>query len=75
MHDIKYIRNNPSEFEKEIIKRNVKIDLNKILELDKINRSLIQKKETLESEKKKYLKQTTNLYLKNLKNYLQKLKN
>ena len=75
MHDIKYIRNNPSEFEKEIKKRNVKIDLNKILELDKINRSLIQKKETLESEKKKYLKQTTNLYLKNLKNYLQKLKN
>ena len=29
MHDIKYIRNNPSEFEKEIKKRNVKIDLNK----------------------------------------------
>ena len=75
MHDIKYIRNNPSEFEKEIKKRNVKIDLNKILELDKINRSLIQKKETLESEKKKYLKQTTNPYLKNQKNYLQKLKN
>ena len=72
MHDIKYIRNNPSEFEKEIKKRNVKIDLNKILELDKINRSLIQKKETLESEKKKYLKQTTNLYLKNQKKYLQK---
>ena len=56
MHDIKYIRNNPSEFEKEIKKRNVKIDLNKILELDKINRSLIQKKETLESEKKKIKK-------------------
>ena len=56
MHDIKYIRNNPSEFEKEIKKRNVKIDLNKILELDKINRSLIQKKETLESEKKKIYK-------------------
>ena len=56
MHDIKYIRNNPSEFEKEIKKRNVKIDLNKILELDKINRSLIQKKETLESEKKKMSK-------------------
>ena len=56
MHDIKYIRNNPSEFEKEIKKRNVKIDLNKILELDKINRSLIQKKETLETEKKKISK-------------------
>ena len=56
MHDIKYIRNNPSEFEKEIKKRNIKIDLNKILELDKINRSLIQKKETLESEKKKISK-------------------
>ena len=56
MHDIKYIRNNPLEFEKEIKKRNVKIDLNKILELDKINRSLIQKKETLESEKKKISK-------------------
>ena len=75
MHDIKYIRNNPSEFEKEIKKRNVKIDLNKILELDKINRSLIQKKETLESEKKKYLKQMINLYLKNQKNYLQKFIN
>ena len=42
--------------EQSVKKRNVKIDLNKILELDKINRSLIQKKETLESEKKKISK-------------------
>ncbi len=52
MHDIKYIRNNFSEFKKQVNNRNTEVNLDKILELDTKNRSLIQEKEKLESEKK-----------------------
>ena len=57
MHDIKYIRNNFSEFKKQVNNRNVDVNLDKILELDTKNRSLIQEKEKLESEKKTLSKQ------------------
>ena len=52
MHDIKYIRTNSDEFKKGIKNRNVNVDLENILNLDKENRNLIQEKENLESEKK-----------------------
>jgi len=52
MHDIKLIRKNPDFFLKKLIERNSKIDLKKILDLDKKNRELIQKKEKIEQEKK-----------------------
>jgi seryl-tRNA synthetase len=52
MHDIKLIRKNPDFFLKKILERNVKIDLKILLDLDKKNRELIQKKEKLEQEKK-----------------------
>ena len=52
MHNIKLIRDNSDLFLKKINQRNVKIDLNKLLELDKKNREIIQKKEKLEQEKK-----------------------
>ena len=48
MHDIKYIRNNFSEFKKQVNNRNTEVNLDKILELDTKNRSLIQEKEKLE---------------------------
>ena len=57
MHDIKYIRNNFSEFKKQVNNRNKEVNLDIILELDTKNRSLIQEKEKLESEKKTLSKQ------------------
>ena len=44
MHNIKDIRDNIDNFEKQIQLRNVKIDKEKIINLDKKNRELIQKK-------------------------------
>ena len=52
MHDIKIIRKNPDFFVKKISERNTKIDIKKLLDLDKKNRELIQNKEKLEQEKK-----------------------
>jgi len=52
MHDIKLIRKNPDLFSKKLLERNSKINLNHLLDLDKKNRLLIQKKEKLEQEKK-----------------------
>ena len=52
MHDIKEIRENLKEFSNQIKKRNVDVKFDEFLELDKENRSLIQEKEKLESEKK-----------------------
>ena len=52
MLNIKEIRNNPELFTKGLADRNLDIDIKKILDLDKKNRELIQKKEKLEQEKK-----------------------
>ena len=52
MHDIKFIRKDPKYFEKKINQRNIAFDSKKLLDLDKQNRDLIQKKEKLEQEKK-----------------------
>ncbi len=56
MHNIKDIRNNFDNFKKIIKARNISIDLDQILDLDKSNRKLIQEKETLEQEKKEISK-------------------
>ena len=52
MHDIKTIRKNPDFYIKKFSERNTKVDLKKLLDLDKKNRELIQQKETFEQEKK-----------------------
>ena len=52
MHNIKDIRHNPDQFKKDLSNRFTDIDLKKILFLDESNRKLIQKKESLEKEKK-----------------------
>ena len=44
MHNIKDIRNNFDNFKNIIKSRNVSIDLDQIIDLDKNNRDLIQKK-------------------------------
>jgi len=52
MLDIKLIRKEPDFFSKKLKDRNADINLKDILNLDKKNRELIQKKEKLEQEKK-----------------------
>ena len=52
MHNIKDLRTNIDNFKKLIENRNADINFQKILDLDKDNRSLIQEKEQLEMEKK-----------------------
>ena len=72
MHNIKDIRNNFDNFKNIIKSRNVSIDLDQIIDLDKNNRNLIQKKESLEQEKKEISKKKINHYLQSLKKYLKK---
>ena len=52
MHNIKEIRKNPDIFLKKIRDRNTNVNLENLMNLDKENRNLIQKKEKLEQEKK-----------------------
>ena len=52
MHNLKDIRDNIDNFEKSLLKRNIKIEKANISNLDKENRKLIQDKELLEKEKK-----------------------
>ena len=56
MHNIKDIRSNFDNFKNIIKSRNVSINLDQILDLDKNNRKLIQEKETLEQKKKEISK-------------------
>ena len=52
MHNLKEIRKNYSEFKKSLKERSTNIDFNNLQKLDEKNRELIQKKESLEKEKK-----------------------
>jgi len=52
MHNLKEIRKNFEAFKKALDKRSVEIDFDQLINLDKQNRELIQKKEILEKEKK-----------------------
>ena len=52
MHNLKEIRKNFDAFKKALEGRSVKIDFEELKDLDIKNRELIQKKETLEKEKK-----------------------
>ena len=57
MHNLKLIRSNPEIFSEKLKDRNVNFDLKNLLNIDKENRELIQKKEKLEQEKKLISKQ------------------
>ncbi len=52
MHNLKDIRNDFSEFAKSLKNRSTNIDFQNLQKLDEENRKLIQKKESLEKEKK-----------------------
>ena len=56
MHNIKDIRKDLKSFEQKLKKRFVNVDIDEIKKLDENNRELIQKKETLEQEKKEISK-------------------
>ena len=56
MHSIKEIRSDIKLFQESLEKRFLKIDFDKILELDEDNRKLIQDKEILEKDKKEISK-------------------
>ena len=56
MHNLKEIRKDPSTFKKKLKERNVDFDVDDFLAKDKLNRKLIQDKESLEQEKKKLSK-------------------
>ena len=56
MHNLKEIRKDFDTFKKSLENRSVEIDFNELRNLDIKNRELIQKKEALEKEKKKYFK-------------------
>ena len=52
MHNLKDIRNNLEFFKVKIKERNVNLNFDQLLSLDKENRELIRNKEILEQEKK-----------------------
>jgi len=56
MHNLKEIRKDFPKFAKSLEKRSVNIDFSDLKKLDELNRELIQKKETLEKEKKEISK-------------------
>ena len=56
MHNLKNIRENSALFKKKILDRNVKVNVDELLNLDKQNREIIQKREKLEQEKKQISK-------------------
>ncbi len=66
MHNIKDIRNNFENFKNIIKLRNISIDFEEILNLDKKNRKLIQEKESLEQEKKKYIKKARQIIIRKI---------
>ena len=52
MHNIKSIRENPDLYKKKLEDRNLKVNFKDLLDLDKKNREIIQKKEKFEQERK-----------------------
>ena len=52
MHNLKLIRENLGDFKNKISKRNIKVDFDKLIQLDKKHREIIGNKEKLEQQKK-----------------------
>ena len=69
MHNIKLIRKDPDFFSKKLSHRNAYLDIKNLLNLDKKNRELIQKKERLEQEKKIISKKKIKVNFRDQKKY------
>ena len=52
MHNIKLLREKPDFFKKKFQDRNIKLNIDELINLDKKNREIINKKEKLEQERK-----------------------
>ena len=57
MLDLKFIRDNKDVVEQAVKNRNIKCDINKIIDLDSVRRSLLQEAENLKHEKNKVSKE------------------
>ena len=55
MHNLKDLRKNLETFKKKFKDRNLDFDIDEFSKADKSNRDLINKKELLEQEKKKFI--------------------
>ena len=66
MHDIKLIRTNPEEFEKQLQRRNIKFEIKNILKLDQNIRLLKTKSQELQ-EKRNNLSKQIGLFIKEKK--------
>ncbi len=75
MHNIKNIRNNFENFKNKVKSRNLDINIDEIINLDKENRNLIQKKENLENEKKSISKTQDKSLFKKSKEISQEIEN
>ena len=51
MHDIKFIRNNPEKFEKQMYRRGLNIDLSSILDIDKVIRKKQSEKQVIQEQR------------------------
>ena len=73
MHNIKEIRKDFDHFKNQLKRRNINLDVNNLKLLDEENRKLIQKKESLESEKKDISKSKDETLFKRSKEISQEL--
>ena len=61
MHNLKEIRKNIDNYKKKLKERNIDVNFEELIKLDKNNRDLIQKKESLEQTiKARFLKLNLN---------------
>ena len=72
MHNLKEIRKDFENFKKCLQKRSVDVDFDKLKNLDIKNREFIQKKESLEKEKKKFRNLRIKLNFLNQRKYQKK---
>jgi seryl-tRNA synthetase len=75
MIDIKLLRENPEKIKKACENKNAKVDIDKVLELDKKRRRLIQEIENLRAEQKKISKQVTDNNIQEARALKEKIKN
>ena len=75
MHNIKLLRENPDYYQKKFQDRNINLNINDLLNLDKKNREIISKKEKLEQQKKTISKTKNETQFKKSKEISNQIKN
>ena len=75
MHNLKSLREKPDFFKKKFEERNIKINFDDFINLDKKNREIIQQKEKLEQERKIISKSKNESQFKKSKEISNEIKN